>query len=172
MKDHNPPPVTSSQFQDFFDEAIPDGWFVGSVDLTFDDVEVMVIGTLPVPGDQLADEDACAELAAEFREHTRDTRISIAARAEEQFLRKVSWGVRCGDATMVFTHLAIPAMTRLRLKERAVLDTLVQAGVARSRSHALAWCVRLVGRNTEEWLDDLREALASVEEVRNRDPQG
>ena len=37
-------------------------------------------------------------------------------------------------------------MTRLRMPERRVLDTLVDAGVARSRSHALAWCVRLVRR--------------------------
>ena len=50
-------------------------------------------------------------------------------------------------------------MTRLRMAERRVLDTLVEAGVARSRSHALAWCVRLVGEKQEEWLGDLREAL-------------
>ena len=31
-------------------------------------------------------------------------------------------------------------MTRLRQSERLVLDTLVDAGVARSRSEALAWC--------------------------------
>lgn len=169
MKGHNPPPVTKSEFQTFFDAAIPDGWFVGPVDITFDDVEVMVIGTLPVPGDQLGDE-ACNELAGDFREHTRDERIRIAARAEEEYLRKVSWGVRCGDATLVFTHLSIPAMTRLRLKERAVLDTLVAAGVARSRSDALAWCVRLVGTNADEWLDELREALETVDEVRKRGP--
>jgi hypothetical protein len=171
MKGHTPPPVAASDYQEFFDETIPDGWFVGPVDVTFDDVEVMVVGTLPVPGDQLADADACDELVGDFREHTRDERIRIAARAEEQWLRKVSWAVRCGDATMVFTHLSVPAMTRLRIKERAVLDTLVGAGVARSRSDALAWCVRLVGRNADEWLEELREALETVEEVRRRGPR-
>ena len=31
--------------------------------------------------------------------------------------------------------------------------------MARSRSDALAWCVRLVGKNTDEWLGELRSAL-------------
>jgi hypothetical protein len=61
-------------------------------------------------------------------------------------------------------------MTRLRMSERAVLDTLVDAGVARSRSEALAWCVRLVGKNEEAWIDRLREALVSVEQVRAEGP--
>ena len=43
-------------------------------------------------------------------------------------------------------------MTRLRQPQRLVLDTLVDAGVARSRSDALAWCVRLVGQHEEDWL--------------------
>lgn len=166
----NPPPVTRPQLQSHFDAAIPDGWFVGPVELLFDDVEILVLGTLPVPGEQVADRDACAELASEFREHTRDRRIAIAAAAEERFIRKVSWGVRCGESAIVFTHLSVPAMTRLRIKERNVLDTLVQAGVARSRSDALAWCVRLVGKHADEWLSELSEALESVEEIRTRGP--
>jgi hypothetical protein len=78
--------------------------------------------------------------------------------------------VRCGEREELFTNLAVPVMTRLRQPERRVLDTLVEAGVARSRSEALAWCVRLVGRNTEEWLADLRSALSRVEEVRSQGP--
>ena len=61
-------------------------------------------------------------------------------------------------------------MTRLRQADRQVLDTLVAAGVARSRSDALAWCVRLVGRNADEWLGKLREAMADVERVRAEGP--
>jgi hypothetical protein len=51
-----------------------------------------------------------------------------------------------------------------------VLDTLVDAGVARSRSEALAWCVKLVGQHTEEWLTDLREAMTKVDELRRTGP--
>jgi hypothetical protein len=61
-------------------------------------------------------------------------------------------------------------MTRLRMPERHVLDTLVEAGVARSRSHALAWCVRLVAERQEEWLGGLRDALAQVRKVRSEGP--
>jgi Arc/MetJ-type ribon-helix-helix transcriptional regulator len=62
-------------------------------------------------------------------------------------------------------------MTRLRQPERLVLDTLVDAGVARSRSEALVWAVRLVGEHAEAWLAELRDAMAAVEEVRARGPR-
>jgi len=61
-------------------------------------------------------------------------------------------------------------MTRLRMREREVLDTLVEAGVARSRSHALAWCVRLVGENESEWIAKLRDAMQDVAKVRAEGP--
>ena len=67
--------------------------------------------------------------------------------------------------------MSVPVMTRLRQPERSVLDTLVDAGVARSRSDALAWCVRLVGEHTEDWLGQLREAMTAVERVRAEGPQ-
>lgn len=109
--------------------------------------------------------------ARRFREETRDARIEIAREVEHTFGRKVSWGVRCGDEKVMFTTLSVPVMTRLRQPERRVLDTLVEAGVARSRSDALAWCVRLVGEHEEAWLGELREALQRVEQVRAAGPQ-
>jgi hypothetical protein len=108
---------------------------------------------------------------ARFREDTRDRRIRIAREAEARFGRKVAWGVTCGEARSMFTTLSVPVMTRLRQPERIVLDTLVEAGVARSRSDALAWCVRLVGRHTEDWLNDLRTAMEAVHEVRRAGPE-
>jgi hypothetical protein len=120
-------------------------------------------------------EGASAEAAAAgrieaWREETRGRRMRIAADAQRRFRRKVSWGARCGDTSKLFAHLAVPAMTRLRISERAVLDTLIDAGVARSRSDALAWCVRLVGANQDEWLAKLRDAFTRVEEVRAEGP--
>ena len=96
--------------------------------------------------------------------------MRIADEAEARFARKVAWGARCGTEEELFTTLSVPVMTRLRLPERQVLDTLVDAGVARSRSHALAWCVRLVGDHEGEWIDQLREALVHVEKVRGEGP--
>ena len=106
-----------------------------------------------------------------FREETREARIEIAREAESMFSRKVSWGVVCEGRKVMFTTLSVPVMTRLRQAERRVLDTLVDAGVARSRSDALAWCVRLVGEHEDAWLTDLREALRQVEHVRADGPR-
>jgi hypothetical protein len=62
-------------------------------------------------------------------------------------------------------------MTRLRQPERQVLDTLVDAGVARSRSEALGWCVRLVAEHADTWLTELRTAMETVGELRQRGPE-
>ncbi len=120
--------------------------------------------------------DAAAVAAAlgrarRFREETRDARIEIAREVEQAFGRKVSWGVICGERKVMFTTLSVPVMTRLRQAERRVLDTLVDAGVARSRSDALAWCVRLVGEHEDSWLTELRGALRRVEQVRAAGPR-
>lgn len=138
--------------------------------------EIQVVGTLAAP-DLPADASPEARAAGSdariqgFREDTRGQRMAIAAEAQRRFGRKVSWGAACGDDRQLFTTLSVPAMTRLRMSERQVLDTLVEAGVARSRSHALAWCVRLVAERQEDWLADLRVALTRVQEVRGDGPR-
>jgi hypothetical protein len=151
---------------------LPDEWFTGPVELTIDRDEITVIGTLPEPeageGDPAA---ARAGRISRFREETRERRMAIADATQERYGRSVAWGVVCGEDRELFTNLSVPVMTRLRQPERLVLDTLVEAGVARSRSEALAWAVRLVAQHTDDWLAQLREAMASVEEVRARGPQ-
>jgi hypothetical protein len=153
---------------------IPDEWFTGAPRLTVDRDEVLVVGDLEAPapaeGDPSAGPDAEQGRIARFREQTRDDRIRIAREIEQRDGRKVAWGARCGSSEVIFTSLAAPVMTRLRQPERITLDTLVDAGVARSRSHALAWCVRLVGKHTGDWLAELRTAMADVERVRNAGP--
>ena len=75
-----------------------------------------------------------------------------------------------GGRETLFTHVAAPVMTRLKQPQRQVLDTLIEAGVARSRSEALAWCVRLVEQHADSWLTELREAMTHVADVRDRGP--
>jgi hypothetical protein len=159
----------------WFAGRIPDDWFEGPPDVIADREEIMVTGRLPEP-DLAADAGAETREAAltarisRFREDTRGARMRIADEAQRRFRRKVSWGATCGDVSASFTTLSVPAMTRLRMDERRVLDTLIESGVARSRSHALAWCVRLVAERQEEWLRDLRDALRKVQEVRGEGP--
>jgi hypothetical protein len=155
---------------------LPDAWFTGPAEVTVDREEVMVVGTLAAPEGVEGEPDGAEATEAargrisRFREETRDERISIAREAEHRFGKKVAWGAECGSTKVVFTHLAVPVMTRLRQPERVVLDTLVEAGVARSRADALAWCVRLVGEHTEDWLAQLREAMTSVQKLRDEGP--
>lgn len=171
---HSPPPLDLDEAAEFFGGLIPDGWFTEPVQITYDDVEILVIGRLPEPetSSDEGDVDLCAAAVRVHRESTKDVRIAVAAEAEKHFERKVAWGARCGGVGLLFTHLSVPAMTRLRLSQRLVLDTLVDGGVARSRSDALSWCVTMVERNLDTWLEDLRGALRDVQEVRNRGPRG
>jgi hypothetical protein len=160
----------------WFHTRLPDAWSgVAAPDVTVDREEITVVIALAPPEVDGGDDPAVRAQAdagrvAGFREDTRDQRMAIAREAEHRFERKVAWGVRIGDTTSLFTHLAVPVMTRLRQRERLVLDTLVAANVARSRADALAWCVRLVGTHTDEWLRDLRSALEDVERLRAQGP--
>jgi hypothetical protein len=159
---------------------LPEGWFVRAPDVTVDREEILIVGELPPVEGEFADSDAGrAERAAaaagrisRFREQTREERMDIANQAEHRYQRKVAWGARIGDTEELFTTASVPVMTRLRQPERIVLDTLVDSGVARSRSDALAWAVRLVGEHADEWLADLREAMAKVDELRAKGPTG
>ncbi len=186
--------TTAGGIAAWFHERLPQEWTsTATAQVTVDREEITVLLTIPspeTPQDAPAPQDTtpqdtptagatAAERAeqiagriARFREETRGHRIAIAREAEHRFGRKVAWGVVCGDRRELFTHLAVPVMTRLRQPERMVLDTLVDAGVARSRAHALAWCVRLVGDNAGTWLTDLRSAMEHVERVREAGPGG
>jgi hypothetical protein len=158
----------------WFGGRLPDDWFAGDPEATVDREEIIIVGELqPLTGEYA---DDAARAAAEdgrisrFREETRDERIEIARQAEHRYQRKVAWGASLGGTRQLFTTPSAPVMTRLRQPERLVLDTLVDAGVARSRSEALAWAVRLVGQHADAWLGELREAMSKVDDLRSQGP--
>jgi hypothetical protein len=159
----------------WFAGRLPAEWQAAPADITIDREEITV--RLTVADVELGDDasdvaraEARAGRAKAFREETRNQRMEIAREAEHRYDAKVSWGLNVGDHRELWTHVAAPVMTRLRQPQRLVLDTLVDAGVARSRSDALAWCVRLVGQHEEDWLAELREAMQSVADVRSKGP--
>lgn len=154
---------------DWFAGRLPDDWFTGPPTIEVDREEIVVTGELAPPDD--ATPAAVEGRVSRFRESTRSQRMRIADEAEARYGRKVAWGVTLGDHHVLFTHLAVPVMTRLRQPERKVLDTLVDAGVARSRADALAWTVRLAGQHAEEWLAELRDAMRKVDDLRTEGPQ-
>ncbi|MHB8342356.1 MAG: hypothetical protein ACYDB7_14490 [Mycobacteriales bacterium] len=154
---------------------LPDGWFTGPPEVTVDRDEILVVGTLEaptLPAGAAPAETAEAEVGriGRFREETREARMAIAREAVHRYGRTLSWGAHSGGTARLFTTAAVPVMTRLRQPQRQVLDTLVDSGVARSRAEALVWCVRLVGDHADKWLAELREAVATVEQVRATGP--
>jgi hypothetical protein len=167
----------ASSAGDWFSGRLPQGWFAGDPTVVVDREEITVIGRLPeLDGRDGEESEAHASgRVARFREETRSERMRIADEAENRYGRKVAWGVEVGpdgaSERILFTHIAVPVMTRLRQPERQVLDTLVDAGVARSRSDALAWSVKLVGEHADEWLGKLRDAMRNVDDLRSEGPQ-
>jgi hypothetical protein len=159
---------------DWFAGRLPSGWFVGTPTVSVDREEIIVVGELP-PLDGSGEAETSAAAAegriSRWREETRGERIAIAQEAEARYGRKVAWGASLGEHSDLFTHQAVPVMTRLRQPQRMVLDTLVDAGVARSRSEALAWAVTLVGQHADDWLSELRNAMAEVDKLRSEGPQ-
>jgi hypothetical protein len=167
--------MTEDDLAGWFARRIPGDWFSERPAVLADREEILVVGTLPghtTPTESDPELPAtCLARIDRFRDATRESRMRIATEAEAVFGRRVSWGAACGETRRLFTTLSAPVMTRLRLPERSVLDTLVASGVARSRSDALAWCVRLVAANEDEWLRDLRRALEAVESLRAGGPR-
>jgi len=172
---HRSEPPPTDDAAGWITGLLPDDWFTARPEITIDRDEIVIVGTLGEPAHAEGSTDADRAAAeqgriASFRESTRDRRIKLARQTEHRYRRKVAWGVTCGGTSELFTTLSAPVMTRLRQPERQVLDTLVDAGVARSRSDALAWCVRLVAQHTDDWLNQLRDAMGAVDELRRRGP--
>ncbi|WP_063013189.1 hypothetical protein [Nocardia kruczakiae] len=166
---------------DWFAGRLPSEWFSGPATIEIDRDEIVVIGELALPAPESGDDDAAGSepsaatvdgLIARFRESTRPARMQIAQEAQARYGRNVAWGVSVNGERTLFTHLSVPVMTRLRQPERKVLDTLVDAGVARSRADALAWTVKLAGKHAEEWLAELRTAMRKVDDLRAEGPRG
>ena len=159
------PPADDAQA--WFEGRLPDDWF-SDVTVSVDREEIVVSGVL---SDEATDRSEAEGRISRFRADTRGMRMQIADEAQERYGRKVSWGAELGEVKTLFTHISVPVMTRLRQPERQVLDTLVDAGVARSRSEALSWAVKLVGEHTESWLSDLRTAMSEVDKLRAEGPE-
>jgi len=159
----------------WFTGRVPEAWQHAPVDVVVDREEIVVgltLGDVDLP-EGTSDAEAAEARAGRtkaFREDTRTQRMSIAEEAQRRFERTVSWQVTVGGRTELFTHVSAPVMTRLRQPQRQVLDTLVEAGVARSRSEALGWCVRLVAQHEDDWLSELRQAMSGVADVRAKGP--
>lgn len=168
---HHPGAAASpSEIIGWVSGALPPDLYRGAPTVEVDRDEILVVGDVGAPDspEGLDPEGvAAAEAAriARFREETRDRRIAVARQAEARYDRPISWGATAGATTARFTTVHARTATRLDLEQRRLLDHLVEAGIARSRGHALAWCVTLVQQNEEQWLTRLKEALANLQQT-------
>src|SRR5690606_4024322 len=108
---------------DWFAGRLPAEWFTGPPVIEIDRDEIVVIGELPLPQpEEAAGEDSGRSIpeatkegaVARFRESTRSARMQIADEAQQRYRRSVAWGVSIDGQRTLFTHLAVPVMTRLR----------------------------------------------------------
>jgi hypothetical protein len=165
--------VKKEELQRRLQERLPAQLLAGAPEISVYDDEIVVL--LPIVADSLnsslADDeqrDAALRLISRRREETRSLRMQLARDVQELAGRPVAWGMRVGDTTALFTTRSAPVMTRLGRAERDVLDTLVAAGVADTRSSALAYTVRAFAAEHADWLAEVRAAIEQVEQVRAR----
>jgi len=165
--------VKTNELQAWLQEHVPAEMLSGPPEIAVYDDEAVIIVPLELSGfdDALEGEERRAaerRLIAQRREESRPWRIKLARVLQPMLGRAIAWGMRAGESEALFSTRSVPVMTRLGRAERDVLDTLVAAGVADTRSAALAYAVRAFAAEHADWLDEVREAIAQVEQVRAR----
>ncbi|HEU5102687.1 MAG TPA: hypothetical protein VFU22_26865, partial [Roseiflexaceae bacterium] len=135
-----------NELQSWLQERVPANVVSGPPEIAIYDDEAVIVLPLLLPELGRAPEveerrAAERELIAQRREETRPWRMKLARELQSKLGRAVAWGMRAGESEALFSTRSVPVMTRLGRAERDVLDTLVAAGVADTRSAALAYAV-------------------------------
>lgn len=161
--------------QRWLHERLPADLLADAPEISVYDDEIVIV--LPINADPYpaaaehdpeAQRQAVLDQIAQRREETRAHRIRLAREIQKSFGLPVAWGMRQGQIRVLFTSRTVPVMTRLGRSERDVLDTLVAAGVAETRSAALAYVVRAFAIEHADWLVEVRQVIEQVEQVRAR----
>lgn len=91
----------------WFAGRVPEEWFTAAPEVSIEDDQIVVIGSLTEPklaGGASAEAKAGAAEGriARFREATRPYRIAIALEAERAFKLHVTWGAKVGETSVRF----------------------------------------------------------------------
>ncbi|MDE3075391.1 MAG: hypothetical protein KGJ86_08170 [Chloroflexota bacterium] len=139
-------------------------------DISVDGDEILIV--LKLNTSSIAEEqnrpEAERALIERRRNETRGLRTQAGRRLGRSFGRAVSWGMQAGDSLELFTNNTAPVMTRLSRQERHVLDALITAKVANTRSGALGYVVRTFAAEHQEWLAEVQEAMSRVAGLREK----
>jgi hypothetical protein len=163
--------LNAQEIQRWLQERLPAQLLSGAPEVNIYDDEIVLLLPVATDGEPAPGGDAREAALHQIgrkREETRRLRMQVAQELQEIVGRPVAWGMRLGDTSALFTTRSAPVMTRLGRAERDVLDTLVAAGVADTRSSALAYTVRAFAAEHADWLSEVREAIEQVDQVRAR----
>ncbi|GAB4210644.1 MAG: hypothetical protein OHK0022_44070 [Roseiflexaceae bacterium] len=164
--------MNTQELQRWLEERLPEELRAAPPEITLYDDELVVVlsGAGVVPAALPEDERRTAEerRIGELREESRPLRMRLARDLQAATGRPVAWGMRVGTSEELFTSRTVPVMTRLGRAERELLDTLVAAGVAETRSAALGYVVRAFAAEHGEWLAEMRAAITQMHAVRAR----
>ena len=136
---------------------------------------ILNLNTETLAGEGEALKNAEQTLIEHQRNETRSLRIQLGRHIERTYSCAVSWGMRAGGTVEYFTRNTIAVMTRLSRVERQVLDTLIAANVANTRSAALSYIVRAFATEHQDWLDKVEEVaknMASLRAQLHHQPRG
>lgn len=165
-------PTNQRELKEWLLHQLPPAITSCETEVTSDEDEMLVILHLDTSalGETKENERKRVEQACivHYRAETKALRIQLAREIHEQYGYTVTWGMRAGKTIQFFTNNQKPVMTRLSYYERRVLDTLIAANVANTRSAALAYIVRTFAAEHQDWLDDVQEALVHVEQLRQQ----
>jgi hypothetical protein len=157
-----------AEIQQWLSERLPPDLVAGPPEVRLYDDEAIIILRLPTPEDSADVGEREHRLIIRLRESSRHVRMQLARELQRALHVPVAWGMRCGSTERIFTSCTVPVMTRLNRREREVLDTLVAAGVAETRSAALAYAVRAFAAAYDEWLIEVDEVIEQVQQVRSK----
>jgi hypothetical protein len=143
----------------------------GNPEITIEADELLIIlnlNTDSLKGEGEALRKREQELIERQRSETRKLRIQLGRHLEQISGCVVSWGMRAGGTVQRFTMNTATVMTRLSAPERQVLDTLIAANVANTRSAALAYVVRTFAAEHQDWLNRVQEAARHMANLRTQ----
>ena len=131
-------------------------------------IVLLQLDTSSLPVEERERVRAEQNLIAHYRMETRETRIALGKELSQRYGYDVSWGMCAGETTQFFTSNMKPVMTRLSAEERQVVDALIAANIVHTRSAALSYIVRVFATEHQDWLNELRQALVHIEQVREQ----
>jgi hypothetical protein len=141
-------------------------------ELTLEDDELLVVmqvNTDGVTGEGKERRLGEQELIMRLRQESRALRIQLARAIHHDYGFVVSWGMRAGETLRMFTSNATkPVMTRLTREERKVLDSIIAANIANTRSAAISYIIRIYAREHQDWLQEVQLLSERMAQLRDQ----